>query len=77
MISPRTIRWDRFVQAVDEALARGYAYGRIDAYGAKPGPMVLSGEFIAAVRDRGVTVGGFPALYEELQALEASGEEAA
>ena len=71
------VSWEFFVAAVDQALARGYAYGRIDERTADSGPLVTSRQFLAAVRERGADVGEFPELYEQLQALNATRTEAA
>ncbi|RZQ60858.1 hypothetical protein [Amycolatopsis suaedae] len=60
------VRWSD--QDLQDELARGYAFGRLAARGAEPGPLVHSNDFVAAARARDVRAAGLHKLYAELQA---------
>ncbi|MFE0027076.1 hypothetical protein [Amycolatopsis sp. NPDC059021] len=64
---PAKVAWELFEKAVDRAMATGYSYGRIDARWEKRGPLIHTDVFLAAVESRGVGVGGFRNLFEQLE----------
>ncbi|QYN23148.1 hypothetical protein [Amycolatopsis sp. DSM 110486] len=62
-----TLRWEDYVQRVDEANARGYAYGRQDQRWAARGVLIHSSDFANRAIADGIAVGDFDRLWAQMQ----------